>query len=86
MGKARDYLREVIPILARTHPVFRRPARAVPSGDAGSLPGDASDVGDDLRSEIRGLRREVRQLSEEVGRLRTAKVGRDGPRSPRQGN
>ena len=76
MGKVRDYLREVIPILARTHPAFRRPAGAV---SGGARTGHAPDAGDDLRSEIRGLRREVQQLSEEIVRLRTAKGGGEGP-------
>ncbi len=75
MGRAKEYWRELVPIIARTHPAFREPYRS-----AEGAPGH-----DDLESEIRGLRREVRELSEELRRQRkvlagvVAQVGGDGP-------
>ena len=80
MGRAQEYWRELVPIIARTHPMFRQPRG--PANQRGN-------GGDDLRSEIRGLRREVRELSEELVRHRkvlvgvVAKAGGDGPPAPR---
>ena len=80
MGRAKEYWRELVPIIARTHPMFRPPRG--PANHRGH-------GGDDLRCEIRGLRREVRELSEEIVRQRkvlagiVAKTGGDGPAAPR---
>ena len=81
MGTAKDFWREMVPILGRTHPAFREPRRPANRGTDNG--GD-----DDLRSEVRGLRREVRELSEELVRQRkvlagiAAEAGRDGPTAP----
>lgn len=77
MGKAKDFWREMVPILGRTHPAFRtrvRPAERGPDHDNG-----------DLQSEVQGLREQVRELSDELDQQRkvlsgvVAKVGGEDP-------
>lgn len=81
MGTAKEFWRDMVPILGRTHPAFRGPRRP-----ANRRTRNGSD---DLRSEISGLRRELQELSEELVRQRkvlagvVAKVGEDGPPAPR---